>query len=193
MKNLKQKQFTGVHRILHWTIGLSMLVLFFTGFLRMYWMNKKTVINAIETKLSAQAISVDEKILRAIAKDILEPMWEWHELAAYIVFFVVTARFLYMLVKGIKFPNPFAKQPLFKERLQGMIYILFYLFVFVTALTGAYLKWGGGDWKEPLEMIHKWAIYWFPIFIVIHILGIVIAELTDKKGIVSKMISGNQS
>lgn len=192
MKRFKRNHFTALHRILHWTIGLSMMVLFFTGFLRMYWMSKKTIISAIETRLAPKSMEVDNELLRSIAKDILEPMWEWHELAAYIVFFTIITRFIYMLLKGIKFPNPFAKLQLFKERLQGVIYLLFYSFVFISASTGAYLKWGGDDLKDSFEMIHKWAIYWFPIFVILHFSGIIIAELTDKKGVVSKMIGGNR-
>ncbi|SKC11195.1 Cytochrome b/b6/petB [Sphingobacterium nematocida] len=96
-----------------------------------------------------------------------------------------------MLLKGTRFPNPFIGKQSIKERLQGMTYILFYLFVAIAAITGFYLKWGDGDLKEPMETVHKLAIYWFPIFILVYIAGIVIAELTGKKGITSKMIGGD--
>lgn len=191
MKNSKRKHFTGTHKTLHGMLGLAMIVLFLTGFLRLYWMSKKTVIHAIDTRLSIEGISLDKQVTKDIAKSILEPMWQWHEYAAYVVFGVLVLRLSYMLLRGIRFPNPFAKQALLKERLQGVIYLLFYLFVGVSVFTGAYLKWSGGAWKEPLEMIHKWAVYWFPIFIVLHFVGILIAEFSKDKGIVSKMISGD--
>ncbi len=95
-----------------------------------------------------------------------------------------------MLVKGIKFPDPLKKSQSVKERMQGFIYVIFYLFIAVSIVTGFYLKWVDGQWKEPMEAVHKWAIYWFPIFILLHFGGIVIGELTNKKGIVSKMIGG---
>jgi len=97
-----------------------------------------------------------------------------------------------MIVKGIKFPNPFLKNQSAKERLQGFTYLLFYLFVTVSIVTGFYLKWIEDEWKEQMETVHKWAIYWFPIFILLHFAGILIGELTSKKGIVSKMIGGDQ-
>lgn len=47
------------------------------------------------------------------------------------------------------------------------------------------------DWKANIETVHKWGIYWFPIFILLHLTGIIIAELSTKKGITSKMIGGD--
>ncbi|MFA5573939.1 MAG: cytochrome b/b6 domain-containing protein [Brumimicrobium sp.] len=42
-----------------------------------------------------------------------------------------------------------------------------------------------------METVHKWGIYWFPIFIVLHLLGALLAEFSTKKGITSKMIGGD--
>ncbi|MFA9192168.1 cytochrome b/b6 domain-containing protein [Flavobacterium sp. FZUC8N2.13] len=126
-----------------------------------------------------------------IVNDILNPMWQWHEYASYVIIFIFLMRIAYMLMKGVRFPNPFIGTQSIKERLQGMTYILFYVFAIIAGITGFYLKWGNGEWKEPMETVHKLAIYWFPIFILVHITGIVIAELTGKKGITSKMIGGD--
>lgn len=49
MKKENKNQFTATHRILHWSVALLMSVLFITGFLRMYWMSKKTIINTVQT------------------------------------------------------------------------------------------------------------------------------------------------
>lgn len=191
MKTALQNKFTASHRILHWSIALLMSVLFFTGFLRMYWMNKKAIISAIDTNLSNQNIALEKDQLVPIAKSIQAPMWEWHELAAYIMAVAFILRILYVLFKGIQFPNPFAGNLFLKERLQGYVYLVFYVFVGVSTLTGFYLKWGDGTYKEPMEAAHKWAIYWFPIFIALHFIGILWAEQTHKKGITSKMIGGD--
>ena len=188
MKTIFKKEFTVIHRILHWSLGLLMTVLFITGFLRMQWMGRKPIVAVIEQ--DAPGIMTKEQTM-AIANDILNPMWQWHEYAAYIIVFFFLMRIAYMLLKGTRFPNPFIGKQSIKERLQGMTYILFYLFVAIAAITGFYLTWGDGDLKEPMETVHKLAIYWFPIFILVHIAGIVIAELTGKKGITSKMIGGD--
>lgn len=184
----KQTKYTPFHRLLHWLMALAMPLLFITGFLRMYWMNKNHVVSIIESKVGT-AISQDQMIV--IAKAVREPMWQWHIIFAHVMIFSFIARIIYMLVKGIRFPNPFKKDIALKERFQGFTYIYFYLFVFISASTGISLEKGFfPEWKEGIETIHKLGIYWFPIFIMLHLVGILIAEHTNKKGIVSKMIGG---
>ena len=97
-----------------------------------------------------------------------------------------------MLAKGIKFPNPFSSNTSGKEKLQGVVYLVFYLLLLVEITTGMMLKFelAGDEILEKAEEIHKWAIYWMPTFIILHFAGITLAELTNKKGIVSKMIGG---
>ncbi|WP_419870464.1 cytochrome b/b6 domain-containing protein [Chryseobacterium sp. CT-SW4] len=187
MKTEDQKTFTAIHRILHWLIAVLMTVLFITGFLRMKWMGKRTILSAIEQH-APDVVTQEQKL--SIAKTILSPMWHWHEWAAYGILVVFGIRIIYMILKGIRFPNPFQKGIPTKERLQGLIYIVFYIFIAVFVITGFYLKWGDGSLKKPMETVHKWALYVFPIFIVIHLLGIAIAELGSKKGIVSRMLGG---
>ena len=78
------------------------------------------------------------------------------------------------------------------ERLQGFIYIYFYVFVFISVVTGVCIEKGFfPDWKADIETVHKLGIYWFPIFVLLHLTGIIIAELSTKKGITSKMIGGD--
>lgn len=97
-----------------------------------------------------------------------------------------------MLVKGIRFPNPFLKSTSNKEKFQGIIYLLFYLLVLVNIITGFYLMWGDGTYKPLFEPVHKYSLYWFPAFLGLHFLGILIAELSTQSGIVSKMINGKE-
>ena len=127
MKMENKNQFTAIHRILHWSVALLMSILFITGFLRMYWMSKKTIIDTVETEMQSHNISLEKGQIIPIVKSIQKPMWEWHEYAAYIMFLAFLVRIIYMLVKGIKFPDPLKKSQSVKERMQGFIYVIFYL------------------------------------------------------------------
>lgn len=181
-----ENKFHPVHRTIHWILAGGMLLAFLTGFLRMTWMDKKHVAGIIEGVNST--IGSEEAI--KMAKAIREPMWQWHVYAAYIIFFAFAARLIYMAIKGIRFPNPFnSKNPL-KDRFQGSVYILFYIFAGINVVTGFYMKFIDGPLKKDFETIHKWALYWFPIFIILHFGGIWLGERTNKKGVVSKMIGG---
>ncbi|HTO17500.1 MAG TPA: cytochrome b/b6 domain-containing protein [Edaphocola sp.] len=186
MKSLQK--FTVFHRLLHWIIASAMPILFITGFLRMYWMNKHNIVSVIESKTTA----IPKEQMIEIAKSIREPMWQWHVIFAHVVIFTFLARVIYMIVKGIRFPNPFNNKTPLKERLQGFIYLYFYTFVLISAVTGISIRNGFfTDWKDGIETVHKWGIYWFPIFILLHFTGILIAECSNKKGITSKMIAGD--
>ena len=182
------KKFTSLHRLLHWLMALALPILFITGFLRINWMNKNKMVSIIESKTAA----IPKELMTDIAKSIREPMWQWHVIFAYVMVFSFLARIIYMIVKGIRFPNPFKGNISLSERFQGFTYLYFYLFVFISAFTGACIKQGFfPNWSDNLETIHKWGLYWFPIFIVLHFAGIVIAENSPKKGIASKMIGGD--
>lgn len=184
------KKFTLTHRALHWIMALAMPILFITGFLRMFWMNKNGMIEVIESKTTVTPLPKD--VMTDIASTIRHPMWEWHEIFANVMIVAFLARVIYMIVKGIRFPNPFNRTLVLKERLQGFTYIYFYLFVFVSAFTGVCIQYHILDaYHEEVEMIHKWGLYWFPIFIVLHLVGIIIVEYSMKKGITSKMIGGD--
>lgn len=190
METKNKNQFTPVHRVLHWTIAIFMGILFLTGFLRMSWMSKKTILEAVSRQAESLHITLTKEQIVPMVKSIQAPMWTWHEYAAYLLFVAFLGRAVYMLVKGVKFPRPYLKNQSFNACLQGITYLIFYLFMAVSIVTGAYLKWGDGSYKHALEAVHKWAIYWFPIFMVLHFGGIVWGELTKKAGIVSRMIGG---
>lgn len=114
-----QKKFTLFHRLLHWIMALAMPILFITGFLRMKWMGKVAVADAI----ASQNIEATKEQAKAVYKVLREPMWQWHEIFAHVMIFAFLARIIYMLVKSIRFPNPFKSNQPLKERLQGFTYI----------------------------------------------------------------------
>ncbi len=188
------KKFTTLHRIIHWTIATAMLVLFATGFLRMFWMSKKTITTAVNSELEAQQMQLPQESVLAIAKSIINPMFEWHVNFAYVLVAAYIIRLIYMFAKGIRFPNPFSKNTNGKDRLQGTVYLIFYVLLIVQILTGFALKFelAGETALERAEEVHKFAVYWLPTFVVLHFMGIIFGELTNKKGIVSKMIGGEQ-
>ena len=60
----------------------------------------------------------------------------------------------------------------------------------VSLVTGLLIVWGPKGWKEPLEQVHVLSIYYLLGFIVVHLAGVLKAEFTDRKGIISSIVSG---
>ena len=187
------KKYTVLHRVLHWTFALIMLVLFTTGFLRMYWMSKTVISDAVNKNEAIQSLNLDKQSLRTIVHSVQDPMFDWHVYAAYIITFAFIVRVIYMIIKGIKFPNPFLKNTSNKDKFQGFIYLAFYFLIAVQIITGGILKFeiGSESLVDLAETVHKFAVYWTPVFIFLHFAGVAISENIDRKGITSKMIGGD--
>ena len=187
------KTYTVLHRLLHWVFAIVILVSFTTGFLRIVWMSKAVISTAMNKNAAIQSLNLDKQSVRTIAHSIQDPMFQWHVYAAYVITFAFIVRVIYMIVKGIKFPNPFSKFSTAKEKLQGFIYLGFYFFVAIQIITGSVLKFeiGSESFADVAETVHKLAVYWLPIFVLLHFAGIAISENTNRKGIASKMIGGD--
>lgn len=177
--------------MLHWAIAISFLLLLITIFLRLTWMNKYNVAAIIQAYLSdtGQVLSQDQLI--SLAKKIREPMWVWHTYIGYVLVGLFCIRFTLPAIGHMKIQNPMAKNLSAKMKFQKWTYILFYFCVIVSLVTGLIIELGPKEIKKPMEEIHELGIYYLVAFIAIHVAGVVIAEFTDLKGIVSRIVSGS--
>jgi cytochrome b len=90
----------------------------------------------------------------------------------------------------MKIQNPLEKHLSTKEKFQKWTYIIFYICVVVSVTTGLIIELGPKDLKKSMEEIHILSIYYLIPFIIIHLAGVLIAEFTNQKGIISRIVSG---
>lgn len=187
---MKNRDYPTVYRIMHWAIALCMVLLVFTIFLRLTWMNKDHMAGIIQNFLSAtdQSLSQDQAV--ALAKQIRKPMWNWHIYLGYALSVLFLIRLALPLFGKMKFSNPFDKQLSLKGKFQYWVYLIFYACVIISLVTGLIMELGPKDLRKPLEGIHALAIYYLIAFLIIHMAGVLWAELTDQRGIISRVISG---
>jgi len=73
-------------------------------------------------------------------------------------------------------------------------YLAFYLLFIVMALTGLVLAFEEVKWLDPIHKIsnkiHSIVQYGLYAYIIIHIIGVIRADMTKYGGIVSRMING---
>ena len=189
---MEKSQYSKVYRIIHWAIAISFLLLLITIFLRLTWLNKYNVAAIIQDYLSGtdQGLSQDELI--TLAKKIRQPMWDWHIYIGYGLVGLFSFRFILPAFGHMKIQNPFVKNLSTKMKVQKWAYIVFYVFVVTSLTTGLMIELGPKELKKPMEEIHVLGIYYLLAFIVIHLTGIFIAEFTDQKGIISRIVSGSK-
>lgn len=189
---MKNRNYSKIYRIIHWAMALSFLFMLLTIFLRMYWMNKTHVSGIIQDFLSTtdQTLSEDDSI--SLAKAIRQPMWIWHIYVGYVLVGLYMIRLILPLFGEMKFPNPFNKFLTLKEKFQNWVYLVFYLCVAISLSTGLLIVYGSDSIHELMEEIHVLSIYYLLAFIIIHLGGVLMAELTDQQGLVSRIISGKK-
>lgn len=185
-------KYTKIYRILHWAIALTFMLLLITIFLRLTWMNKYNMAAIIGSYLSDTGQSLSQEQLIVLAKQIREPMWMWHIYLGYTLTGLFSLRFILPLFGKIPFQNPMAKNLSNKEKFQKWIYIIFYVCVSISLATGLIMEFGPEKIEHTMENIHVLGIYYLIGFIVLHWVGVLVAEFTDQKGIVSKIVSGSK-
>ena len=75
---------------------------------------------------------------------------------------------------------------------QYILYFIFYVCVAISLITGLIIELGPKTLKKSMEAIHELSIYYLLAFIVLHFGGVLYAEFTTSKGIISKIVSGNK-
>ena len=174
-------------RILHWSLAFTILFILLTVFLRLNWMEKNHVAGILIDKLSLIDISITKEQAVKIAKQIRKPMFDWHIYIGYVASGIFALRVLYnFLHKEMYDPKTT------KEKFQLWVYRAFYILLGITLITGLYMEFGPDFLNDLSEEIHKLTLYYVIPFLILHFTGILIAEFTSKKGIVSKMIGGDQ-
>jgi cytochrome b561 len=177
---------------MHWSIAIVMLLLLGTIFLRMTWMNKNNVAEIIGSYLSQTEQTLSEEELIVLAKQIRKPMWQWHIYLGYVLVGLFVIRLSLPFFGEMKFQSPFEKGLSAKEKFQYWCYIIFYICVAISLVTGLIIDLGPKDLKKPVEEIHILSIYYLVVYIILHFGGILLAEFSNQHGIVSKIISGNK-
>lgn len=189
---MEKIQYSKVYRIIHWAIALSFLLLLITIFLRLTWMNKNNMAAIIQDYLIGIKQNLSQEQVIALAKKIRQPMWNWHIYIGYVLVGLFSIRFILPAFGEMKIQNPLGKQLSAKMKFQKWTYIIFYVCVIVSLTTGLLMEWGPKSLEKSMEDIHVLGIYYLITFIVIHLTGVLSAEFTGDKGIVSRIVSGSK-
>lgn len=189
---MKHESYTLTNRLLHWALAFSMLFILLTIFLRLYWLNRNNIAAILLNRLSELDVSISDMQASSIARAIRKPMWDWHIYIGYVITGLYAIRLVFFTIQSAVFKSPFSKDNTLKEKFKSWIYTVYYIFLGVTLITGLLIVLGPDSYRHTFELIHKLSLYWLLAFIVIHFGGFLLEELSTEKGIVSKMISGNE-
>jgi cytochrome b len=175
-------------------------------------LNPRDNITLVQTQLKGKGVTVTDEQAFAVSHQYEDKMWDVHKLLGYGLAFLLASRLIIELIqpKEEKLRFRFKKiMNLFKLNDENSVqyrhylyvkwlYLLFYLILALMALTGLGLAFGRNlgftrETHQLIKTVHSLCQYFMYVFVVVHLGGVIIAENTKDKGIVSGMINGNRS
>lgn len=184
-------------RIWHWLHAFVVLGLLGTVFLRKTFLSWRANSEILAAKLSGMDIDVSSEQAKLLAKAIRAPMWEWHILLGYALAVLILARTaLFFTQSGRENIIDIGSASLHKKMVK-IGYIGIYGILSIMAVSGLLMSFSEEiglveatvhTIKEFHELIFN-AVW---IFVLLHIVGVVIADNTNEKGIISDMINGGK-
>ena len=189
---MKEKRFNLASRIIHWAIAFAIMFLLLTVFLRLGWMNKDGMGEILREALQKKGIQLSKADAAVIGKEIRKPMWRYHVLAGYVLIGLYLIRMGITFIQGIAFKNPFSKQTSPKDKFKSWLYIIFYILFATSLFTGFMMVNGPKETKEIMEAIHVKSLYYMVVFIILHVGGVLLADMGTEPGIISRMVSGDK-
>ena len=182
-------------RIWHWVHAAVVLGLLGTVFLRKTFLSWRTNSELLTQKLSEINLEVTAEQAKVLAKAVRAPMWEWHIILGYALAVLLLWRIALFFTKSGKENYQNLKEQTLHKKLVKFGYMGIYLILAFMAISGltihfyeeiGLLKETSHDIKEIHELVFNAIL----IFVPLHILGVIIAENRDEKGIISNMIHG---
>ncbi len=188
-------KYSAQFRIWHWLNAFVVLALVGTVLLRKSFLSWRTNSEILITKLSEMEVEITAVQAKVLAKAIRAGMWEWHIIFGYALAFLILYRiFLYFKDTGKR--ESFSSLDLHKKGVH-LLYYVFYTTLLFMALSGLSIHYYQElhftkEFAHDIKEIHEFVYTFFLIFIPMHIAGVIIAENTQEKGLVSSMINGER-
>lgn len=188
-------KYSASFKLWHWLNAIVVLGLLGTVFLRKTFLSWRTNSEILMNKLASFDIDVTAEQAKILAKAVRAGMWEWHIILGYALTFLVLYR-IYLFFTKATDKESFSSLSLHKKAVE-VLYWLFYFTLFFMTVSGLVLSFHNElalskelthDIKEIHELVFNFIMY----FAVVHIVGVVIAELTNEKGLISSMISAQK-
>ncbi|SHJ15157.1 Ni,Fe-hydrogenase I cytochrome b subunit [Hymenobacter daecheongensis DSM 21074] len=196
-------------RLWHWgsaavISGLLITILFLFVILKM-----KTVGPEFQQVLQKEGVTMSREQVRGLTRIISHRIWDWHiylgVTLAFLLLYRVVLEFFQRGRQRFSVKLRTARQ-LFRQQGTDLrdvrhslvvkySYLAFYLMLTVMVTTGLMLVYADDfevleKLEHTVEEVHNFTMYLIIAFIVLHVAGVVWAESTKNKGIVSDMING---
>jgi len=204
--------FEGPHgaaiRIWHWGLFLFVSASFVTVLLASTIFRTRNTAEMVRDELQQKGATVNAEQARAVAHAYSDKLWGIHKWLGFGISLLVLIRIIIELTGprpdrlGVQIKKALKLKPTDRQTKMDLqqfiqvkrIYVVFYATLLLMALTGIGLAFEDipplRNWHSAIKQLHgflQWFIYGF---VLIHLAGVILADLGKHKGLVSRMIHG---
>lgn len=182
-------------RIWHWLNAFVVLGLLSTVFLRKTFLSWRTNSEILMSELQSMGTEISVEQAKILAKAVRAGMWEWHIILGYALVGLILFRF-YLYLKESSPRAKFDSLTTHKKAVRSLYYLLYATLVFM-ALSGLSIHFYQElnitkELAHDIKELHELVFYLVMFFVPLHLAGVVISDLTEKRGLVSSMINGRK-
>ena len=197
-------------RIWHWVNAALVSAQLLTILFQKVIVNAKHAVPEFQQAIAKGGGTLSEQQGRAVAHVISERIWQWHiwlgvALAIFWLFWTVMQaldpagrRFgarLLAAARRYKLAAPAEHADARHVLLAKLTYAAFYLFITIMVVTGLALIFADDvpflrSIEHTAEEVHNVTMYLIIGYILVHVVGVVWADIYDDRGLVSRMVSG---
>jgi len=177
-------------RLWHWLHAITVLGLLGTFFLRKTFLSWRANSEILMLKLAEFDITVTTEQAKVLAKTIRAPMWEWHIILGFIFATLLLWRLVMIMKNGFDY-NTEDSHMKWVYRGYRVIYAILSFMAFSGLVMYFYQDIGlSKEIAKNIKELHELIAWSVVAFVFMHIVGVFVADNSNQKGIISKMISG---
>jgi Ni/Fe-hydrogenase 1 B-type cytochrome subunit len=199
-----------VIRIWHWLTFILITSIIATVLLNSTLMSQQKNIAVVQDVLKSKEVIVTNDQAFAVTREYEDKLWGVHKILGYAIAILLLSRVFIELMQhseeklslrikhamGLKNKNDDRKKEYQHYLRVKFGYLVFYLLILCMALTGLGLAFGrdfgfSRELHDTIKEIHSFGQYCIYAFVLIHLCGVIVADIKNSKGIVSGMINGN--
>ena len=204
------KDYRAPLRFWHWGNSFLITAQLATILFQEVIVNSRTAVPEFQQAMSKDNVTITTQQGRAFAHIISERIWDWHIYIGLVLVGFWVLRLLLALrgpsnmrfsarllevARRYRLAPPAEKDAAGKVLFAKSTYALFYAFLAVMCITGLILVYADDlsflrSIKHTAEETHNVTMYLIIGFIVVHVAGVVWAELTKDHGLISRMVGG---
>lgn len=207
----QSKKYPAILRLWHWANTIVISGSLITVLINSTLIKRRNITPLIENELKDSGVTITNEQAGNVGHALSDKVWEWHTYIGY----VLAALFLFRLILEFfqlteqkfigKMKAAYRQFQIIKKNREiarheltvKSIYVVFYLLLLIMVITGLFLAFE--DLLVPFKAIrhdvkevHGFCMYLILAFIIIHLVGVFLAERKDSPGITSDMINGGR-